>query len=217
MVITDPAYAALSAPQRAVLALQAAWAGKRPDPRVLIMPRQQRAEFDRLYGGAARANVRLGRLIAELHAKAEQERLAVAAWELETFAAAVLDELRWSLAPIGDAKVAAILEGGCALSCPVRLDVLDETPAGRRAGVLKAARDRLFGIADRAYATADILEVIREELGADPLHPDLRGLLAETLECVDDVLFCTIAWLGPVGLPHDAAAAAEVWRLVEDR
>jgi len=75
---------------------------------------------------------------------------------------------------------------------------------------LKGLRSRLFGIANRGYATADILEAIQGELGADPLHPGLRALLDETLEQADDALFATIAWLGPVGVPCDAAAEAEV-------
>jgi hypothetical protein len=214
IVITDPTYAALSAPQRAVLALQAAWAGKRPDPALLVMSREQRAEFDRLYRTAVLANVRLGQLIRTLHAQAGQERIKVLAWELEALHAGMLDEVRWT---IGEAKgkVAEVLEGGRALCCPVRLNAIDETPEGRRWQVLKAARLRLFGIVNRAHATAEILEVIQGELGADPLEPSLRRLLDETLDLADDVLWRTIAWLGPVGVPDDPVAYAEVEALME--
>jgi hypothetical protein len=214
IVITDPTYAALSAPQRAVLAIQAAWAGKRPDPALLAMPPEQRAEFDRLYRQAALANVRLGQLIRELHAKGGQERIAVLAWELEALHAGTLDEIRWT---VGEAKgkAAHVLEGALPFCCPRSLDDLDETPQGRRWQVLKGLRDRLFGIVNRGYAAAAILEVIQGELGADPLRPALRALLEETLDEADDALWSTIAWLGPVGLPDDPAAEAEVARLME--
>jgi hypothetical protein len=215
IVITDAADAALSAPQRAVLAIQAAWAGKRPDPGLLIMSAQQRAEYDELFRKAALANVHLGRLIDELHAKAQQERFIVAAWELEALHAGTLDELRWSLEPVGDPKIAAVLEGGVPLCCPRTLDDLDETPAGRRWQVLNGSRDRLFGIVNRGYAAAEILEVIQGALGADPLHPKLRKQLDATLELADDVLWSTIAWLGPVCIRDDPSAEAEVARLME--
>jgi hypothetical protein len=214
MVIGDGTYVGLSAPQRAVLALQAAWAGKRPDPRLLIMPRAQQAEFDRLYSSAVRANVHLGRLIREWHVQAQRERLAVLAWELEALHAGTLDDLRWSLGSIGSPKVAAIFEGAAPLCCPRSLDDLDETPAGRRWSLLKGSRDRLFGIVNRGYAAAEILEVIQGELGADPLHPKLRAQLDAALELADDVLWSTIAWLGPVCVPRDPAAEAEVRQLV---
>jgi hypothetical protein len=211
MMITDPAYGALSAPQRAVLALQAAWAGKRPDPRLLAMPAAQRAEFHRLYSDAARANVRLGRLIRELHAMAWQESLAVAIWIFEAWYAAALDQVREPIGA-GDARVAAMLAGGLPPSCPRDLDDLDETPAGRRAQVLKGVRDRLMGIVDRAHATEDFLEVIQGELGADPLHPDLRDLLEDVMDEVDDALWKTVAWAGPLRWRHDPHA----WVHVQD-
>lgn len=214
MMISDPTYAALSAPQRAVLALQAAWAGKRPEPSLLAMPPEQRPEFDRLYRDAEIANIELARLIRAWHAQAEQERLTFLAWEMEALHAGMLDELRWSLEPVGDPKLASLLEGGCALQCPLRLDDPDETPA--RWQLLKGSRDRLVGIANRAYATADILEVIQGELGADPLHADLRLLLEETEELVEETLWRMITWIGQPGISHDADAYGEVHRIVAE-
>jgi hypothetical protein len=214
ILITEPAYAALSAPQRAVLAVQARHAGRRPDPRVLMMPAAQRAEFNRLYSDAARANVRLARLIRKLHVQAQQERLALCAWIEQACHAADLFELGLAIGK-GDDPVAHVLEGGLPLACPVDLDDLDETPAGRRAHVLKGLRLRLVGVVDRAYATGALIKVIQGELGADPLHPDLRALLDEAEAIAEEALWDTEPWVGGWLNVYDEHADTDVDRIFE--